>query len=155
MIDVGRGGNAGEGELNAHSDSPKLTDIVGAVSESGEGLRRPIRAVFGKEMCPSAAWAGVGVSGAVGEADDGGRRGLGHLASRIGKGAASLSWGALSSTAKGRSAFGDIVIGDHGVRVGGGGFGAFSLRCVIMPEHKGEAGNAFGAFFGGGGWGAR
>ena len=70
-------------------------------------------------VCPGATGAGVGIGGAVGEADDGGRRGLGHLAGRVGEGAASLGWGALASAAKGRAAFGDIVIGGHGVRIGG------------------------------------
>ena len=94
IVDVGGGGNAGKGELDAHSDGPELADIVGAVSEGGEGFRRPGRAVFGVEVCPGSAGAGVGIGGAVGEADDGGRRGLGHqiLEGRVGEGAASLSW---------------------------------------------------------------
>ena len=84
------GGNAGGGELDAHSDGPKLTVIVGTVSEGGEGLRRPGRTVFGVEVCPGSTGAWVGIGGAVGEADDGGKRGLGHLAGRVGEGAAPL-----------------------------------------------------------------
>ena len=50
VVDMRRGGNAGEGELNAHSDGPELADVVGAVSEGGEGFRRPGRAVSREEV---------------------------------------------------------------------------------------------------------
>ena len=95
------GGNAREGELNTHTNCPELTDIVSTVAEGGKGFLCPGRAVSGVEVCPGAAGAGVGIGGAVSEADDRGRGGPGHHAGRVGEGAAPLSWGALASAAKG------------------------------------------------------